>query len=320
MIRLRQLQALSYVLSSRTMTAASELFGVTQPAMSRLILQLEEEVGCKLLKRDRGRVRLTEEGERFYGKAEQVLLAMRELNGFSDTMRHDPKGEVRIVSIYGLVSRLIPTAIAAFSHDHPKIRIAIDVLNRSRLEEVINERQFDIALATLPVKSPAALTINALGASPAICVLPKGHELARRKVIQAEDLGQYPFVSARRETLLRQRVDETFARVGVSRQMQFEAHNTQVMTQLVAAGLGVSVMHSFVQQSDDDAIACRPFSPSILMEYALFRQPPGECSNAADMMAQYIIAESRGLRRPLSLKSGRCGPQLTRDHAQYGMA
>jgi DNA-binding transcriptional LysR family regulator len=41
MIRLRQLQALSYILSSRTMTAASELFGVTQPAMSRLISQPE---------------------------------------------------------------------------------------------------------------------------------------------------------------------------------------------------------------------------------------------------------------------------------------
>jgi DNA-binding transcriptional LysR family regulator len=86
MIRLRQLQALSYVLSSRTMTAAAELFGVTQPAMSRLIMQLEDEVGCKLLKRDRGRLRLTEDGERFYEKAEQVLLSMRELNGFSSTL------------------------------------------------------------------------------------------------------------------------------------------------------------------------------------------------------------------------------------------
>ena len=205
MIRLRQLQALSYVLSSRTMTAASELFGVTQPAMSWLIMQLEDEVGCKLLKRDRGRVRLTDDGEQFYEKAEQVLLSMRELNGFSATLRHDPKGEVRIVSIYELVSNLIPTAIAAFSADHPKVRIAIDVLNRSRLEEVINERNFDIALATLPVKSPASMTINSLGALPAICILPKGHPLSKKKVIDAEELAKYPFVSARRETLLRQR-------------------------------------------------------------------------------------------------------------------
>jgi DNA-binding transcriptional LysR family regulator len=287
------------------MTAASELFGVTQPAMSRLIMQLEDEVGCKLLKRDRGRVRLTEDGERFYEKAEQVLLAMRELNGFSETLRRDPKGEVRIISIYGLVSNLIPTAIAAFSADHPKIRIAIDVINRSRLEELIHERQFDIALATLPVKSPAAMTIDTLGALPAICILPKGHELARRKVIEAEDLARFPFVSARQETLLRQRVDETFQRLGVNRQLQFEAHNTEVMCQLVGAGFGVSVVHPFVQKPLNDSFICRPFSPSILMEYALFRKPPEESSNAADTLAKYIIAETRHLGIPVSLKFDR---------------
>jgi DNA-binding transcriptional LysR family regulator len=310
MIRLRQLQALSYVLSSRTMTAASELFGVTQPAMSRLIMQLEEEVGCKLLKRDRGRVRLTEEGERFYEKAEQVLLSMRELTGLSATLRHNPKGEVRIVSIYGLVSNLIPTAIAAFSADHPKIRIAIDVLNRSRLEEVINERQFDIALATLPVKSPASMTIDTLGALPAICILPKGHPLARKKNVNAEDIAKYPFVSARRETILRQRVDEVFERLSIRRQLQFEAHNTEVMCQLVGAGFGVSVVHPFVQRPINDSFVCRPFLPAIQMEYALFRRPTGESSNAADVLAEYIMAETGSLGIPVSLKFDRSRARL----------
>ena len=305
MIRLRQLQALRYVLSSRTMTAASELFGVTQPAMSRLIMQLEDEVGCKLLKRDRGRVRLTEEGERFYEKAEQVLLAMRELTSLSATLRHNPKGEVRIVSIYGLVSNLIPTAIAAFSADHPKIRITIDVLNRSRLEEVINERQFDIALATLPVKSPASMTIDTLGALPAICILPKGHPLSRKKVINAEDLAKYPFISARRETILRQRVDEVFERLSISRQLQFEAHNTEVMCQLVGAGFGISVVHPFVQRPVNNSFVCRLFLPSIRMEYALFRRPIGESSSAADVLAKYIMAETGSLGIPISLKFGK---------------
>jgi len=309
MIRLRQLQALSYVLSSRTMTAAAELFGVTQPAMSRLIMQLEDEVGCKLLKRDRGRLRLTEDGERFYEKAEQVLLSMRELNGFSSTLKHDPKGEVRIVSIYGLVSNLIPTAIAAFTADYPHVRIAIDVLNRARLEEVINERSFDIALATLPVKSPASMTIDTLGALPAICILPKGHPLSRRKVIEAEDLAEYPFVSARRETLLRQRVDEVFDRLSIARKLQFECHNTEVMLQLVAAGFGVSVVHPFIQKRADVALECRPFLPSIRMEYAMFRRPRGESSNAADTLAKYIMAETRHLGIPVSLKFDKRKPR-----------
>jgi DNA-binding transcriptional LysR family regulator len=295
MIRLRQLQALNYVLSSRTMTAASELFGVTQPAMSRLIMQLEEEVGCQLLRRDRGRVRLTEEGVRFYEKAEEVLSSMRELGSVAESLRRDPKGEVRIISIYGLVNSLIPTAIATFSEAHPKIRITIDVLNRARLEEVIHERQFDIALATLPVKSPPSLTIETLGALPAICVVPAKHPLARKKVIQASDLVGIPFISARRETLLRQRVDDVFERLGITRVMQFECHNTEVMCQLVGAGLGLSIVHPFVRNPVDGTYVIRAFEPSIMMEYAMFRQPRDEITNACELMAGHIKAETRYL-------------------------
>ena len=295
MIRLRQLQALNYVLSSRTMTAASQLFGVTQPAMSRLIMQLEEEVGCQLLRRDRGRVRLTEEGVRFYEKAEQVLSTMRELGGIAEGLRRDPKGEVRIVSIYGLVNSLIPTAIKRFSAAHPKVRITIDMLNRARLEEVIHERQFDIALATLPVKAPPSLTIDTLGAMPAICVLPVKHPLAERKKIVAADLAGIPFISARRETLLRQRVDDVFDRLGIAREMLFECHNTEVMCQLVAAGLGVSIVHPFVRKPVDDSFVSRAFEPSIRMEYAMFRQPRGEISNACEVLAGLIMKDTRYL-------------------------
>jgi DNA-binding transcriptional LysR family regulator len=293
MIRLRQLEALSYVLSSRTITAASQLFGVTQPAMSRLIAQLEEEVGCQLLRRDRGRLRLTQEGAHFYEKAEQVLIAMRELGSAAEGLRRNPKGEVRIVSIYGLVNNLIPTAIAAFSAANPKVRITVDVLNRARLEEVIHERQFDIALATLPVKSPPSLTIDTLGALPAICIVPANHPLARKKVIKAADLANLPFVSERRETLLRQRVDEVFDRLSIPRVMQFECHNTEVICHMVGAGLGVSIIHPFVQKPTDGSFTSRVFDPVVRMEYAMFRQPRGEISNACELLAKHIMAETR---------------------------
>jgi DNA-binding transcriptional LysR family regulator len=172
------------------------------------------------------------------------------------------------------------------------------MLNRARLEEVIHERQFDIALATLPVKSPPSLTIDTLGALPAICVLPAKHSLAKHKTIKATDLAGVPFVSARRETLLRQRVDDVFDRLSVAREMQFECHNTEVMCQLVAAGLGVSIVHPFVRKPVDDSFVSRPFEPSIRMEYAMFRQPRGEISNACEVLAEHIMRETQYLRMP----------------------
>jgi DNA-binding transcriptional LysR family regulator len=196
---------------------------------------------------------------------------------------------------------VIPTAIARFSAAHPKVRITIDMLNRARLEEVIHERQFDIALATLPVKSPPSLTIDTLGSRPAICVLPAKHPLARQKKIKASELSGIPFVSARRETLLRQRVDDVFDRLAIAREMQFECHNTEVMCQLVAAGLGVSIVHPFVRRPTDDSFVIRPFEPAIRMEYAMFRQPRGEISNACEVLAEHIMKDTHYLRAAKSL-------------------
>lgn len=296
MIRLRQLEALSYVLSSRTMTAASELFGITQPAMSRLIMQLEEEVGCQLLRRDRGHVSLTNEGTRFYEKAERVLALMRELGNVAESLRKDPRGEVRIISSFGLINSIIASSIAPFSAANPQIKISIDVFNRARLEEAIHERKFDIALATLPLKAPASLTIDTLGTLPAVCIVPAKHPLARKRIIHAADLANVPFISALRETLVRHRVDDRFDKLKIKRILRFECPDTDVLYQMVGAGLGVSIVHPFILKPASGLYVCRAFEPSIQMEYAMFRQPKGEISTGSKLLAEQIIAATGHLR------------------------
>ena len=278
------------------MTAASELFGITQPAMSRLIMQLEEEVGCQLLRRDRGRVSLTNEGTHFYEKAERVLALMRELGNVAESLRKDPRGEVRIISSFGLINSVVERAIAPFSAANPQIKIFIDVLNRARLEEAIHERKFDIALATLPLKAPASLTIDTLGTSPAVCILPAKHPLARKKIIHATDLANVPFVSALRETLVRHRVDDRFEKLKIKRIMQFECPDTDILYQMVGAGLGVSIVHPFILKPAGGLYVCRAFEPSIQMEYAMFRQPKGEISTGSELLAEYIMAATGHLR------------------------
>lgn len=295
MIRLRQLQALEFVLSSRTMTVAAELFGVTQPAMSRLITQLEDEVGCKLLRRERGRFRLTAEGARFYDEAEKVLVATRRLNGVAENLRQDTKGSIRIVSMHGLINNLIHRTLARFSSDFPNVKIAIDTLNRARLEEVIQEMQFDLAFATLPIKATAASTIDSIAALPAVCIVPARHALARGDVVEAHQLEGVPFISERQETLLRSRVDGVFAKLGVQRLMQFECHNTEAICDMVGAGMGVSIVHPFIKETGDGLYVRREFRPRIMMEYAMIGAPRGRISRYAESLAGRVRAAAGDL-------------------------
>jgi DNA-binding transcriptional LysR family regulator len=295
MIRLRQLQALEYVLSNRTLTRAAELFGVTQPAMTRLIAQLEEDVGCKLLHRDQGRFQLTAQGTVFYDAASRVLNAARQLEGVAQSLREDSEGSIRIISSYGLIGSLIHRALATFVADYPAVKISMDTMRRPALEEAVHNGKFDIALATLPVRAPALCAIETLAAFPLVCIVPKQHALASRKFIEAHQLENEPFISERPETLLRSRVDGVFNKLNVKRRMQLECHNTEVICDMVAAGLGVSIVPPFVKGADNDRFLRKRFKPEIMMEYAMITAPKGEISRHAQILMERIATSATKL-------------------------
>lgn len=302
MIRMRNLQALQYVLSSRTITAAAELFGVTQSGMSRLIAQLEDEVGCQLLIRERGRIALTAEGMRFYKEVEAVLDSMRRLNSVASDLRHDTSGVLRIVSMPGLVNRLIPRAVAHFSALHPNIKVSIAVQNRGLMEKTIESNEFDIVLATLPVHAPRSIQVTTLATRPAICIVPTTHPLARRRSISVEDLSEdVPFVSFRRGSLLRERVDDLFNRLSIKRNLAFESHSAEIVCEMVAAGLGIAIIHPFIKVPDKGEFKAKPLRPKIMMEYAMLRPGTGQSAQHTERFAQMVVQEmSRGAGRRLS--------------------
>ena len=290
MIRLRQLQALEFVLASRTMTVAAELFGVTQPAMSRLITQLEDEVGCQLLIRERGHIALTAEGVQFYREAKNILASARQLMTVADELRKAPEVTIRIASMPGMVNDLIERAISAFTADHPQARISIEVQNRGQLEKIIETQRFDIALATLPINVSPSISITSLKVLPVVCIVPRSHSLARRRSLNAEDLRDAPFVSFRRGSLLRERVDELFGRLRIKRAMLYESHSAEIVCEMVAAGMGVAIIHPFLRLSSRYPFAVKRFTPEIMMEYAMLQRSLDNVGRHTEKLAQMIKA------------------------------
>ena len=79
-MKLRQLEAMRAVLARGTTTHAAETIGLTQSAISRLITQLEDEVGLRLFDRRQGRLQITPEGQHFYAIAEKVLAGVDQIS------------------------------------------------------------------------------------------------------------------------------------------------------------------------------------------------------------------------------------------------
>jgi DNA-binding transcriptional LysR family regulator len=269
-IRLRLLQALEAVVSTGSVTRAAAVVGVTQPAMSRMITDLEDDVGCRLFDRQRGRFTLTAQGRQFYGEAVKALAAIQDIDHLARELRADDKRRIRVIAMPGLPSSIIARTVAAFAPLHPGVKVTLQSSYRTAMEAAVAAGQFDFALATLPLNVPAA-RITPLATLPAVCAVPRGHRLAAQPIIRPEHLCGVPFISQARDAMVRSKVDLLFERLGIRRQLDYEAQDGEAMLELVSAGIGVTITHPFFRRELPDTVAVRAFEPAIAIEYAMLR-------------------------------------------------
>lgn len=270
MIRLRLLQALEAVVSTGSVTRAAAAIGVTQPAVSRMIADLEADVGSALFHRQRGRFELTPQGHRFYQGAVKALAAIQDVDHLARELRSDEQRRIRVIAMPGLPPEIVPKAVAAFAPAYPGVRVSLQNSFRTAMEAAIAADGFDFALATLPMNVPAA-RITHLATLRAVCVVPRASLLASRPIIRAEDLRGQSFISQGRGALVRRHVDQLFERLGIPRSLDYEAQDGTIMLQMVAEGLGATITHPLFSTAPQEDVAVRPFEPAIPIAYAMLR-------------------------------------------------
>ena len=244
-MKLRQLEAMRAVLARGTTTHAAEGLGLTQSAVSRLITQLEDEVGLRLFDRRHGRLLITPEGRHFYAIAEKVLAGVDQISATARDIRTLQVGTLRIIAMPALGYGLLPDTIAKIKTRYKQVKISVNFGARRELERGLANAEYDFGIATLPVDHELIEGEPLCGVN-AVCVLPLGHPLAGKESIAAKDLEDMPFISMESEAFFRYRIDELFGRLGVPRSLGIEAQSTIMVCNLVSKG---SASRSFTLSS-----------------------------------------------------------------------
>lgn len=256
------------VVASGTTTQAAELLGLTQPAVSRLISQLEDELCLNIFDRRHGRLRITPEGQHFYKVAEKVLASIDQITATARDIRTLQAGAIRIIAMPALAYGLLPDTIAKFNAKYSQIKVSVVMGNRQDIEEGIEGAHYDLGIATLPV-AQQSIDVEPLFAVNCVCVAPMGHPFEKLKRVKAEDMAGMPFISISSGTLFRYRIDELFGSLGIERKLGIEAPSTLLSCNLVSKGVGVTIVHPFIATAYGDRVISRPFDPPIRLEYGL---------------------------------------------------
>jgi DNA-binding transcriptional LysR family regulator len=271
-VTLRQLRVFRSVAGGRNFSRAGDQVGLTQPAVSRAISELESQLGLKLIDRTTRDVALTEAGHSLAARLDRLLdeldQTLQSVAGQADAQG----GKVRVASSPTLSANLMPACIAACTVQAPAVqfmlldRIQQDVLDSVRSGEV------DFGMVIEP-SSTDDLHCETILRDPFVLVTLPNHPLAQRNRLPWNALDGAALVLLDHASGSRRLIDDALTDHGASCEVRQQLGHPTTVFRMVEVGIGISVMPALsVPPSGLNALAVRPLLPTVQRAIMLIRR------------------------------------------------
>jgi DNA-binding transcriptional LysR family regulator len=268
MLTFRQIEAFRCLFLTGKTTKAAELMNISQPAVSRLLADLERELDLPLFLRNGKRLEKTAEAEALYEEVQRAYAGLARIKEAAQNIRQFPYGEICIVVIPSIEPTIGIDLIERFKSKYPRASISLEIQPTNQAFEWIHSRQASFAIAHPHLKRPG-LSHAVVNRSSAIAIVPKDHPLALHSVIRPENFEGESYISFRPDSLFRIQLDTLFREREVRRDMKLECRTTEAVCRMVARGMGVSVIGPHLPKIDESDIVIRPFEPELSVELAI---------------------------------------------------
>ncbi|MFC7400664.1 LysR substrate-binding domain-containing protein [Chelatococcus sp. GCM10030263] len=268
----RQLEAFRAVMISGTVSRAAELMGITQPAVSRSIAELESFVGFSLFDRIKGRLVPTPEGQLFFRDVDASFVGLDRLRASAARIRDFGSGSLKVASLAALGSTLLPRATKLFRDQHPSVTVTLTVMSSSAVRNHVADGQYDLGLAADEVDL-SGVEHQLFSSVAAVCAIPGGHPLADRKTIGPADLDGVDYIALSPEDRARLRLHQICEQAGVAPRLVAETPNSATVCALALEGVGIGIVNPLAADGfPQRGLVLRPFKPEVpFRSHLLFR-------------------------------------------------
>lgn len=271
-MELRQLRAFVHVTLAGTFTRAAEELHVAQSAVSQAVARLEAELGFELLRRTSRGVELTEAGEAVFARAREIVASADAIRADLADLRGLLEGTVALGTMLPPGPIDLPGLLARFHAAHPGITVRVREGSAQEILAAVRRDELDVAFTGVePEALDEALAGERMLAEELLLITPPDH-----RPLGLADLDGIPFVGYRRGSALRDTIDGALRAAATEPQIVFESDELVSVRELVARGLGVSI----VPRSTVDGEGPRVAANAIALERPLTlvwrerRQPP----------------------------------------------
>jgi DNA-binding transcriptional LysR family regulator len=238
---LRQLEVIRAIAESGSFTAAGDSLHVSQSAISRQVLLLEEELGEPVFHRVGRRVRITPAGEALLQLSHRVFQDLRDtIAGISDR-QESLKGTLRLVGGMTVCLYVFPILLNEIRRVHPQLELKISAGSTERCIAQLRAGTADLGMLTLPIDTPDLVSVPVIQ-EELLLVGDAKNPLAKKRKIAPADLVHQPFVLFESGSNTRRVVDEFFVKERIEPRIVMETENVEILKAMVKTGLGITII------------------------------------------------------------------------------
>jgi DNA-binding transcriptional LysR family regulator len=224
------------------LSRAAEVTASSQPTLSRELARLEYVLGFALFDRVRGRLRPTVRALALMQEVERSFVGLEQIAARAQELRTLTTGRLRLACLPALAHALVPQALLHFSKALPGASVSVVPLESPWLEQALSEQRFDLGLSET-TEAPNGVALQALLHVNEVAVLPAGHRLCGKSVLQPQDFAQERFISLAEGDPYRQAMDAMFVQAGVQRATLLETASAVAVCAMVQQGLGLAIVN-----------------------------------------------------------------------------
>jgi DNA-binding transcriptional LysR family regulator len=264
-MELRHLRYFIAAAETENVSRAALKLHVSQPALSRQIRDLEEELGFSLFERSAKSVRLTEAGRTFLGEARAVLERAEDAVNRARAIATGGRGELHVGYAPSPTVRIIPATLRAFQAQMPQVRVRLHDLSTEEMLSGLREGELQVAFLVRPSRAMLrGLHFEELARDTMCLAVPPGHALARLRSVALAQAAQEPLVVFTRKDYpeYHEYLEALFAPIRAKPRIAEEHDSAASLIAAVESGKGVAIVPRSFSCSTGPRLKLIPLSPA----------------------------------------------------------
>ncbi|NUU60161.1 cidABC operon transcriptional activator CidR [Paenibacillus agri] len=261
---IRQLQYFVQIARLNSFSQAAKSLYISQPTISKMIRNLEIELGADLFYREGKSIRLTDAGEILLTKAQNIVDSFTSLSSELDSLRELKQGHIQMGLPPMVGASFFPAVIGEFHHRYPGVTIRLHEDGAKKVENDVETGLLDIGVIVLPVDQGKFEFFSILEEKLELLV-PAGHRLAGQECAKLVELAEEEFILFREDFMLHDRIITECVKVGFQPKVVYESSQWDLISGMVGAGLGIALLpETICRDIDRSRIAVIPLTAPVI--------------------------------------------------------